>query len=167
MIDVHDPRAPRPTISDRRAREDFSGAAFAAAIAEALGRIRSWLDWFGAAAEDVAGDCDESLEAYMRAFALANAAQEAAIRQRFADAGLDPSALAARARAHGIAFSSTAEAHHRAAILDYRSVRTDAHQPQAPVLVPSDPDVRSRPVDDKLEAIHGTLPAAGRSRHRA
>lgn len=128
MTDEYDRTTSGPTIAARKPQRDFSGAAFAAAIAEAFGRFRFPFGRLSSADEDVAGSHDD-LEAYMRAFALANAAQEAAIRARYAQAELDWPALEARAAAHGIAFSSTAEAHHRAAILDYLD------HPGAPTLI--------------------------------
>jgi hypothetical protein len=96
---------------------DATAGSFAAAITAALRKFGASRNRFKAAADEAANR--ESLLAYLRYFALANEEQEDAIRQRYPRAMLDWNQLEKRARAHGIAFSVTAQAHHRAAVLDY------------------------------------------------
>lgn len=95
---------------------DATGGAFAAALKIGLGTSRTWRDWFKRAADEAANR--DSLLAYLRNMAIANEEQEDAIRNRYSRATLDWNQLEKRARAHGIAFSVTAQAHHRAAVLD-------------------------------------------------
>lgn len=106
---------------------DATGRGFFAAIIDWLGKSGSQPTRFQKAARDVAER--DSLLAYLKYFALANEEQEAAIRQRYPRAMLDWNLLEKRAKAHGIKFSPTAQAHHRAAVLDYLD------NPGAPTLI--------------------------------
>ena len=96
---------------------DATVNAFAAALMAGIGKLGTWRDRFQKAADEAA--VRDSLLAYLRYRALANEEQEDAIRKRYPRAVLDWNQLEKRARAHGIAFSVTAQAHHRAAVLDY------------------------------------------------
>lgn len=106
---------------------DATGRAFFAAIIDWFRRSGSQIRHFQLAARHVAER--NNLLTYLQYFALANEEQESAIRQRYPHAILDWNLLEKRARAHGIRFSPTAQAHHRAAILDYLD------NPDAPTLI--------------------------------
>ncbi len=96
---------------------DATAGAFAAAITAGLRKFGASRNRFKEAADEAANR--EGLLAYLRYLALVNEEQKDAIRRRYPRAMLDWNQLEKRARAHGIAFSVTAQAHHRAAVLDY------------------------------------------------
>ena len=114
------------TNLDSHAADAIAGA-FVAALRAGLGTSGPIRSWFQTAANEAAER--DSLLAYLRYMALANEEQEDAIRNRYSRATLDWNQLEKRARAHGIAFSVTAQAHHRAAVLDYLD------NPGAPTLI--------------------------------
>jgi hypothetical protein len=94
-----------------------TAGAFAAALMAGLRKFGALRNQFKEAADEAASR--DTLLAYLRYWALANDEQEAAIRNLYPRAELDWNKLEKRARAHSIAFSVTAHAHHRAAVLDY------------------------------------------------
>jgi hypothetical protein len=96
---------------------DTTAGAFAAAITAGFRPFGAIRNWFQTAANEAAER--DSLLAYLRYMALANEQQDDAIRSLYPRATLDWNQLEKRARAHGITFSVTAQAHHRAAVLDY------------------------------------------------
>jgi hypothetical protein len=96
---------------------DATAGAFAAAITAGFRPFGAIRNWFQTAANEAAER--DSLLAYLRYMALANEEQEDSIRKRYPRAELNWNQLEKRARAHGIAFSVTAQTHHRAAVLDY------------------------------------------------
>ena len=124
--DHNRPSTKLSTGPDSRA-PDVTGGAFAAALTAGRSTFAAWRNWFKQAADEAAHR--DSLRAYLRYMALANEEQEDAIRNRYSRATLDWNQLEKRARAHGIAFSVTAQAHHRAAVLDYLD------NPGAPTLI--------------------------------
>ncbi len=99
-------------------RPDATGAAFAAAITAGLRKVGGWRDRFRRRppTRRRSGTPCSPTSATWR---LPTKEQEDAIRNRYPRAALDWNRLQKRARAHGIAFSVTAQAHHRAAVLDY------------------------------------------------
>lgn len=115
--DQHTPSTGKLSAGPEGSAPDVTGGAFAAALTAGLGTFGAWGNWFKQAADEAAHR--DSLRAYLRYMALANQEQEDAIRNRYSRATLDWNQLEKRARAHGIAFSVTAQAHHRAAVLDY------------------------------------------------
>ncbi len=96
---------------------DATAGAFAAAFEAASRKFGTWHDQFQKAAHKAAAR--DTLLAYLYYMGIANEEQEDAIRKRYPRATLDWNQLENRARVHGIAFSVTAQAHHRAAVLDY------------------------------------------------
>jgi hypothetical protein len=96
---------------------DATATAFAAALKAGFATSAAMRAWFQQAATEAAER--DSLLAYLLYLALVNDEQEEAISRRYPRAVLDWNQLEKRARAHGIVFSVTAQAHHRAAVLDY------------------------------------------------
>ena len=108
---THDdrPKEPCPPAAAGPRAADGAGAAFGAAIRGGLRLFGSWRSWFRGAAEEIVID-REDIDI--------NDACDAALRKRYAHAAVQWNRLAARARRHGVVFSLTAEALHRAAVLD-------------------------------------------------
>ena len=118
---THDDKNTTPSSTVKASTDnsspDATVNAFAAALMAGIGKLGTWRDRFQKAADEAA--VRDSLLAYLRYRALANEEQEDAIRKRYPRAVLDWNQLEKRARAHGVVFSVTAQAHHRAAVLDY------------------------------------------------
>ena len=108
---THDdrPTDPGPVTDTGSRAPDGAVAAFVPAIGAGLSLVGSWRSWFRAAAAEVGIDQQD---------AAIDDDQDAALRNRYAHATLQWNKLAGPARRHGVAFSLTAEAHHRAAVLD-------------------------------------------------
>ena len=118
---THDDKNTTPSSTVKASTDnsspDATVNAFAVALMAGIGKLGTWRDRFQKAADEAA--VRDSLLAYLRYRALANEEQEDAIRKRYPRAVLDWNQLEKRARAHGVVFSVTAQAHHRAAVLDY------------------------------------------------
>jgi hypothetical protein len=113
MTNDNHPTPQEPVNTPNASQPDGAAAAFIAAI---TGTMKSLRDWFrGAATETVA---NAEREPGPNLDHDSTDPHETAIRLRYADAALHWNQLNARARAHGVSFSLTAQAHHRAAILD-------------------------------------------------
>ena len=145
---------------------DATGGAFAAALTAGLGKFGAWGNQFQKAADEAAAR--DTLLAYLRYMALANEEQEDAIRNRYPRATLDWNQLEKRARAHGIAFSVTAQAHHRAAVLDYldNPGAADPDRAQASHLVRADPDRRLAAECRQLAQVSGAVRSLAPARYR-
>lgn len=107
-----------------RSPPNGAGAAFAAALD--LGPL--FRSWFRDTAAEAA---HRYLIAYLMYRRMLDEQQEDELRRHYPRGSIDAAEIEARARAHGITFSVTAQLHHRAAILDYLD------NPGAPTLISS------------------------------
>jgi hypothetical protein len=120
---THDkhPTQQDPVNTSAASQPDGAAAAFIAAITDTMKSLR---DWFRGAAIETATVAER--EPGPNLDHDSTDPHETAIRLRYADAALHWNQLNARALAHGVSFSLTAQAHHRAAILD---ALDDPHAP--------------------------------------